>query len=510
MRLAARGGFSAAALALLLASPAGKAYPWLNDPSPISTGPISTGPASTGPARSGPNPLWPPPQSKPLRLSETSGSKQKSKSAAELDVHGSYFFKKKKQSLFFGAALSHKSRIAAADLGYQYSFLEKNHYFRFSDLSLAFPVFSDQAKMTLGFSSRTWSELDEYWDLGLWLPRYRVDVFRPQTAGIPGLYFDFPGDVDFSAMLSYFFLPDIIIYPQIFKGSVGSKNPFFAASSKAFPKKVSWKIGQRPKLKLSALFRPAAAFQMRHQAGKSGLSLAYAFKPANQLQYAIRQQQRESCAGCVINLSAKGAEGQMLITAVDYSVISHHLFNLEGKLALNEDVSLTGSLFYENPGKAPARPGWLTENFESHLTAGFFARMRGNFPQGEKTMLSFGYVKVFEEKRRELSSNAILEEMEPFFGRSFNWAHALSSGLQYRSSGILEGLQLKLRLNYSLDNKMLAGLFESHFHLTRPLRLYLSGDILLQLAGAGPKSGASSISRYKDLSRLLAGVKYVF
>ena len=496
---------------LLLPQESG-AYPWLDLERLDLERPGRPG----GPAASGPPPAG---------LAMPRARRQSAKAGLELDFHGSYFFKKKSFPLFAGISLRRKSRKTALDLSWQRSFIEKRSYFRFGELNAVFPLFSgqldDRLKLALGFSRRKWSEADEYWNLGLWLPRYKIDPFRPKTAGLPGAYLDFldsSGSVSFTALLSYFYLPDVIILPQLFNGAVGSKNPFFSSSLVKSLSDVSWRIEKKPKIQLARLLKPLAAFQIRHKAADSRLSLSYAFKPVNQLQYAIRY------GG--IDLSSSSLQ-KLTVKEIDYAAVSHHLLAVEGKWSLNSDISLTGSLLHERPGKykktdkAPAGGGWLTDDFEAHWTASLFGRMRGAFAKNEKAFFSFGYIKVFEEKEGlgkaagKRSSNAIIEDLEPFFGRAFEWRHALSLsmeyGREYAPGRPLKGFDFRLRLNHALDNQFYAAIFEQRWHLAPSWSFYLSGDVLFRLSGSSAiKSGSSAISKYKSLSRLLAGGSYAF
>lgn len=44
---------------------------------------------------------------------------------------------------------------------------------------------------SLGRKKQDWSQLDEYWQLGLWQPKYSLDALRPAEQGLTGLFLDY-------------------------------------------------------------------------------------------------------------------------------------------------------------------------------------------------------------------------------------------------------------------------------------------------------------------------------
>ena len=261
--------------------------------------------------------------------------------SVEWDIHSSYFIRGQ-ATVFSGIKLDYHNPTVDINLGYSYSFLEKRHYFRVSELAAVFPFIFEKWDISLGFKDFLWSEADRYWNYGLWQPRYLLDAFRPVQMGLPGLYLNHEGDTSFLFLLSYFYLPDIIIYPKLKEGQITSENPFFVESFK----KIPWNIGKKLELfQLNRFFKPVVAFQLKHFVEDSNVSFSYAYKPVNQFQYAISTQ-----GGGGINLSS-GAKEQIVISDFEYSILSHHLVSLEGEISLVENISLFASLFYEEPEK---------------------------------------------------------------------------------------------------------------------------------------------------------------
>ena len=414
----------------------------------------------------------------------------------ELDTHISYFIKDQ-VTVFSGIELDYHHPTIDINLGYTYSFLEKTNYFRVSELAVIFPFISEKWKMSLGFKDVFWSEADRYWNYGLWQPRYLLDAFRPVQMGLPGLYLDYRGDTSFLLLLSYFYLPDIIIYPQLKGDQITSKNPFFVESFKRF----HWNIDELRLFQLNRFFKPTVAFQIKHFIKDSQISFSYAYKPVNQFQYSISVQG--------INLSSRGKD-QLIVNGFNYSILSHHLVSLEGERALTESLSLFASLFYENPERRKPKPNWISDSFESHLTFSLLAYFQEDWGKESKTLFTLGWTKTMENRSHKDISNTVTEDLERAFGRSFDWKEALSASIEYQDNSLFQGFLFRFRANYALDNDFYALALENYFYFTPHIRVYVSGDAIFRLSDELIQEDTSSISKYEDLSRVLLGAQYVF
>ena len=428
----------------------------------------------------------------------------KSKNFLELNVSSSYFVKQLKQASFAYAQWSYHNPTVDVDVAYRYSHSEGKHYASLNELAVTFPFFYPYMTFTIGSRDQGWSESDKYWNFGLWQPRHIIDPFRPSQMGLPGLYIDWSGPVSVTAFFSYLSLPDIVIYPDLVDGGVQSKNPFFISSILSSDSgSIQWELEGFQSFNWISFLKPAVAFQLKHRLPHSDLSLAYAYKTANQLQYSILLE--------TINLSDLSDKNRNIIVKdLKYAVGYHHLTTLEFKVKPMDGMTFFASLFYENPDKNSYTPGWTYDDFESHLTTSMHLRFQKKAGENQ-TVFTIGYAKVFESKLREDKSNLITEDIELFFGRGFDWIEAASASLEYHTERILSGYDFKFRLNYALDNKFYLVNFENNFYITPRFLTYLSGDILFRLDRSFETAiNSSAIRRYKDLSRVIFGVKYVF
>ena len=413
-----------------------------------------------------------------------------------LDSHGSYFLKGE-QTLFSGFQASYHNSKIDLNLGYNYSFLEKSHYFQISELSVIFPFIFEDWKMTLGVKDVLWSEADRYWNYGLWQARYLLDPLRPKQMGMPGLYFEYNADkTSFLMSISYFHIPDVIILPKLKNNQIGSKNPFFINSFSQF----QWEVDKLDLFQLDRFFKPSLAFRFKHFIEKSSVNFSYAYKPVNQLKKAVFVQG--------INLS-ESSFNSIKVTDFKYFVLSHHLMSLEAETNVSQNMSLFASVFYEIPEKKTQKDGWISDNFSSHLTFSIIAYFQEKWEEHQKTLFTLGWTKTIE-KPSSLDTNPITSDFGGAFNRNFDWKHAVSASVEHENKQLLKGVLLRFRTTYALDNQFYHFAVENYLYVTSHIRFYLAGDIFFNLSDISAPINSSTINQYRDLDRILLGVQYVF
>ena len=456
-----------------------------------------------------------------------------------LGMQSSFFVPQKRWlHLIPSMDLKYSNLMVDVDLGGQYSYPEKSFYLRLSELALTFPIpFSSKWNFSLGFKKNDWIKADLYWSLSLWQPRYLIDPFRPVPMGRPGLYLNYKGSSSFTLYLSYLSFPDISIIPELDNGAINSKNAFFISpvtlkgDSKEVEHSFKWDIKEMPSVKWGTLLKPALSLHTSHKLPHFQLSLAYSYKPSHLLRYfvfthkcSLSQHSNNSCS----------------ISDVDYSINYHHLLSAEVEMSPLKGMTLFGTLIYENPralvrnhtssdiakaffqerkAESPSpfslvtfngqKGYWISSIPRDHLTASIFLYYREGAKNKEQTTITAGYLRpLWQEKN---PNNLFLNNFTaPLLGESFLWIHALSFSLEHWIKNVLHGYQFQFRLNHSLDNKIYQASFENKLNLLPSLQVSLSGDVLFQAEDQGLKSNTSAIQLYKNHSRVLMGVKYVF
>ena len=417
-------------------------------------------------------------------------------SIIQLDGHSSYFLNGK-TTVFSGFQLEYHNPKLDLNLGYNYSFLEKRHYSRISELSVIFPFIFDNWKMILGIRDVLWSEADRYWNHGLWQARYLLDPLRPKQLGMPGLYFDHRTDTtSFLVSMSYFYIPDIIIFPKLKNNKIVSKNPFFINKYDKF----HWKVNELMPFEIKQFFKPSIAFRFQHFIDHYSINFAYAYKPVNQLQKAVSIES--------VDLS-ESSKRFLTATEFKYLVLSHHLASLESEIKLSKHVSLFTSLFWEQPEQEKYKENWISDDFSSHLTYSIVAYFKEKWEEDKKTLFTLGWTKT-ADKSSDLGSNPITDDFRDVFNRNFNWKSAVSASIEHEDKSLPASFLFRFRVNYALDNQFYQFILENYFYFNSHMRIYISGDLFFRFSDELIPSNSSSIKQYNGLSRVLLGGQYVF
>lgn len=454
-----------------------------------------------------------------------------------LDFHGFYFLQKKRMSFFPGVDLSYHHSTINIDLGYQYEVFEKQSYFRISELDLHFPLPLENLHLFVGVKDHLWSHADKYWNYGLWQPRYLIDPLRPKQMGQPGIYLNYKGDSSLLFYFSFLVFPDFTVQHRLSGGKPLSRSPFFVVPFMTEEDQVSekfvWAVDDLKRFGLSDILKPVGGFQIKHKLPSSELSLSYSYKTANQLHYSILMKVSEEFRSSdeeKIDLSGlpplpslkspasekkreqKPKSSLFQIKDMEYSLNYHHLTTLELEMFPSSYVSLMGSVIYENPSPVPLKEdlGWISEDRESHVTTSVLLQLKETTSDRHKVFFTLGYSNVFEIEKKTTNTSVILKDFESFFSGGMDWKNAIATSVEYKTKALFYGYDFNIRLNYALDNKLYLINFENLVFIYPKFQVYLSGDLFLRFSKRTFLLSSSHIIRYKDLSRIILGAKYVF
>ena len=412
-----------------------------------------------------------------------------------LDTHLSYFGKK--ITVFSGIDLNYHNNMADVNIGYTYSYLEKNHYPRLSELALDFPFLWENWTLSMGFKNLVWSEADRYWNYGLWQPRYLLDPFRPEQMGIPGIYLSYESqNSSITLMMSYLHLPDIIIYPEIINQELSSRNPLFIDGSGAKIEELS------ETFQLKKFIKPNFAVQFKNSIESLKINFSYAYKGMNQLKRAFLAQ-----GANLSDLIEDEQTESFKFKKLDYFSNSHHLASLETELKLDQPVSLFASFLYEHPEEYKLSKDWWSSDFPSHYTFSFLAYFQEQ--RMEDTLFTIGWTKT-TEPHSSFSTHTFTNDFRELLAKNLDWKSAISASVEHENKDLYEGVLLRLRANYALDNQFYHLILENYIYFNSYFRFFLSGDLLLRFSDRPISIGSSSIKRYQGLNRILIGGQYVF
>jgi len=386
--------------------------------------------------------------------------------------------------------------------------IKNEFYFGVSELYLQ-PIQLDNGfTLTVGRQKRTWSRLDEEFNLGVWQPQLRWDYLEPMQQGLIGLFFDIPLNNNFRLTLftSPLYLPDQGPNYSLDNGQFASNNRWFSP-----PQSRVQLFGDAGVTDATPLFfqidRPAEEKIIMNSSFGAGLSYAdpdgpfwfalnWAYKPQNQLHLGVE------CSNC---LNISGSNEVTLI--IHPEVVRDHVITLESGLDGHDDkgyVSLTGDF----PNESDFPDKYIESPLDSELIAGAAYEHSLASMLGMPSWLKGSYMKVFDIQSRNkkglVDSEAIHSSLDRYPYRELaavEWKVTPFQKLKNR-------VDVKTRYSYSVPEKggwlALAGDWS-----LGSLTWTLGADII----GSGVSDdspNAGLFTKYRSNDRVYGGASYVF
>jgi hypothetical protein len=365
-------------------------------------------------------------------------------------------------------------------------------------------------KVAVGRKKRKWSELDEYFHLGIWQPELRWDYLNPIQQGLTGAFlgFDTSRKAGFTLFMSAVNLPDQGPQYKLENGQFNSANRWFQQPSGALglfqgtnyagDAPLYFEIDRPSNEKL--FFNPSLGLAFDYK-GDSGFwtRAAYAYKPRNQIHLAIE------CTNCA-NL---GSPVPLEVTAVIHpKIINHHVATLEAGLNRVDDrvwISLTG----ETPDRSDFPDAYEEAPLDDVLIAGLaYQHYAGNWLAGRPSWLQYSYLRVFEVGSKSRSGALKEDQVQSSLDRyplknlaAFDWKVRILQMAESR-------LNWNNRYWYSIPEQ--GGWLSSHLEYQVSALTWLIGaDVLGSQVKPGSEQ-AGLFTRYRANDRVFGGISYVF
>lgn len=364
--------------------------------------------------------------------------------------------------------------------------------------------------LTIGRAKRTWSKLDEEFNLGIWQPQLRWDYLAPVQQGLTGVFFDWSlsQQLRFTFFTSPLYLPDQGPQYRLVNGRFESSNRWFdqphtrlqfqgSANSISKDAPLYFEI-EKPSLE-DVIMHSSFGLGLHYDFSRSfWTAMNYAYKPRNQIHLGIE------CSNC----AQIGSPQALEVTAVIHAkVVKHHVITWEAGFDRVDDhgwVSLVGDF----PNQSGFPEGYYEASLDSMmiLGAGYSHYLFDLI--GKPSWLGYSYMRAFEVKRASKSGLMSQDQVKSSLDRypfrdlaSIDWRIQLS---QIRS-GVLS---LRNRYSYSLPER--GGWLSTSLEWVQgPLTWELGADILG--ASVDPNSqDAGLFSTYRANDRVFGGVNYVF
>ncbi|MCM2279176.1 MAG: hypothetical protein NDJ89_13955 [Oligoflexia bacterium] len=367
------------------------------------------------------------------------------------------------------------------------------------------------APVTLGIGRKLeeWNQLDEYWRLGIWQPRFRWDYIRPETVGLTGGYLtlELPG-VRVVGFATPVFIPERGVDIAIANGSMSSASPWFIPPPSQMlvldrPTPVAYSLEIPPIQEI--VFRPSAGVLARVGAANSRQEGAWAsaglsWKPMNQLLLAYDGFLQHS------------SSGPQVVRAMIYPRVGYHRV-ISAEAGYNSP-SVRGwvSTLYDRPDR-DITPGELTRQEVSPAFA-FAPTLDFMMPGLGKvdSRMELGYLQVkggsAPDTGRFAKGNGTV-----FDGR-YPFTQAVVFGMRSRFAmlgGFGERVSASTRLLRDLAHPGSIYSMEISVRPAPAWNVQLAADILGSDMPQDPSvAGSDYIGRYRGNDRFYGEISYVF
>ncbi len=361
-------------------------------------------------------------------------------------------------------------------------------------------VVDAKTRYTFGRKILPWSDLDEYWQLGVWQPRFRWNYLEPETQGLTGLFASHKTEMfEIVAFATPLYLPDQGPSFSLKDGIFSSPSPYFTAPASEggfMNQKTHVHYGvDRPAI-AKIVMQPAGVMMVRYGHEKGAWTrIAYAYKPMNQLLLGVEGY---------LDLNSYDA----MVTAHP-RVVYHHVSAWEGGYR-SDAVSAWGGLTREWTMSDTPPASWTSQQISPATLAGAGVGVYAFRWSSEPTRLGASVLKRTggDENDRGPFANPLLS----FFESRYPFHDAVSFDVKTPFPGELgRKLDVSTKVLYELNNRSSALVLRMKYQTARAWTLSLGGEILSAQPEAPTQGfGSDLISRYKANDRIYGGVTYVF
>ena len=376
--------------------------------------------------------------------------------------------------------------------GTHFEFAVSNAYWKIKTPSRHF-------QLSVGRELQDWSELDDFWHLGIWQPLARWDAADPITQGLTGVFAQI-SEKSFHMILfaSGLFLPDQQPYYQVRNGQITSDSRWFRApvSQVGFnnePLNINYTIANVNASNVVFQKSFAVMTEFGHTSAGPYLKTAYAIKPMNQFHLAENYQDIPGENLADVTVLPMVVQENVLTAETGYR------FGDNGEFMVSDTWE-----HFENPN--------VPSNYEQSQLVdsqyiGALYREDLNISSLESSNLGLSYVQRIEQTNPK-TDTIIQGQVESSADRM---SFSRLAGLQFRTQFWHEadsGLGGELGYIYSLSD---AGQWV-HFLLQYQYNWHWTWSFAGDVLGLPPSnfSSTSFISKYRGNSRLIGGLTYVF
>jgi hypothetical protein len=359
----------------------------------------------------------------------------------------------------------------------------------FHELSISSSPKLSSVGVTLGRHKESWSQMDDYWKLGVWQPRWKWDALNPEIEGLTGAFLTVKQPLfQFVAFGSPIFIPEqnpgLVWNNQNFESNTRwVQAPQQRVSVFDNPTSVVYDVKTPPTEEI--VLKPSTGAFMR-LGGSQGFwgQLGYAYKPVNQL-----------LVGYTGKMLLDNSNPRVGVTIYP-RVVYHQLISSETGYQTDR-WNFWGSVMHETPYRDKTPDDWTTQelnpalNLSTAASVKPFRHMRGN------PKLGVGYFRSIQ--RLAPDQGPLAKGNVSLFEPRYMFQNAISANLDTDWS----------ELQYLTDLRNRGSLISASvlFHPAEYWTLNFGLDFL-GVDGEGDSQGF--IGRYRTNDRVRGGLTYVF
>jgi hypothetical protein len=359
--------------------------------------------------------------------------------------------------------------------------------------------------LTIGRQKRTWSRLDEEFNLGIWQPQLRWDYLAPVQEGLVGVFFDWSltSQVRFTFFTSPLAIPDQGPSYRLVDGKFISNNRWFEQphsrlqyQGNNFSKDAPLYFKLDKPSEEDIVMHSSFGFGLQYQITPMIWSnFNYAYKPRNQIHLGIE------CTNCVDITNFE-------VTAVIHpKIVMHHVATWELGFDREDDrgwISVTG----DRPNSSGFPEDYYQASLDSWVIAGGAYQHYFHRFIGKPSWMQYSYMRAFQVARGAggglMSAESVKSSLDryPFLEvAAVDWRVELAQQRRNKVS-------LRTRYNYSVPER--GGWLSLSLALAKgPVTWSLGADLLG--ANVDPDSqDAGLFSTYRANDRFFGGLGYVF
>ncbi|MGE0526670.1 MAG: hypothetical protein AB7G93_12615 [Bdellovibrionales bacterium] len=363
--------------------------------------------------------------------------------------------------------------------------------------------------LTIGRKKRTWSRLDEEFNLGIWQPQLRWDYLAPVQQGLTGVFFDWSlsRNVSFAFFTSPLSLPDQGPQYRLRDGQFESSNRWFRQPHRrvalfedtpfAADAPLYFEIDQPTEEDI--VMHSSFGFGIQyHSDGPFWSQMNYAYKPRNQIHLGIE------CKSC----AKIGGGVPVEVTAVIHpKIVKHHVVTWETGFERVDDrgwFSLTGDF----PNSSGFPEAYEEAELNDLLVAGFAYQYYLGAWIGLPLWVQSSYMRSFELSKTRGRGPLAQDDVESSFDRyAFREVVAID-GKFLLSQKTKNQLFLRHRYSYSVPEQ--GGWLTSALDWAQGALTWSVGVDILGSRVDSNSADAGMLTRYRANDRVFGGLSYVF